>query len=183
MCLDYTFFKATGLFSYALLHDIISNGSLQAELARLQYSSSDCCLYLLKGGYFEEAQICRERELQLKARLTGPVGVTSAMLPVVSSADVEAVVSVWSGVPVEQMSTDEMKRLRQLQASLKVCTNALFTCCMHVTYTVDTLALQCRGNTAWDDCLWGATWSASLVEPSAQARSSTTGLDPPWLIV
>ena len=93
-----------------------------------------------KGGYFEEAQICRERELQLKARLTGPVGVTSAMLPVVSAADVEAVVSVWSGVPVEQMSNDEMKRLRQLQSSLKVCIDAL--CCMHVTSRVEPLELQ-----------------------------------------
>ncbi len=82
---------------------------------------------MLKGGYFEEAQICRERELQLKTRLAGPVGVTSAMLPMVSAADVEAVVSTWSGVPVEQMSTDEMKRLRQLQSSLKVCTDPL-TC-------------------------------------------------------
>ncbi|KAL3152029.1 hypothetical protein ABBQ32_001144 [Trebouxia sp. C0010 RCD-2024] len=73
----------------------------------------------VQGGYFEEAQICRERELQLKMRLAGPVGVTPAMLPMVSAADVEAVVSAWSGVPVEQMSTDEMKRLRQLQSSLK----------------------------------------------------------------
>lgn len=80
---------------------------------------------MLKGGYFEEAQICRERELQLKMRLAGPVGVTPAMLPMVSAADVEAVVSAWSGVPVEQMSTDEMKRLRQLQSSLKVCTEYL----------------------------------------------------------
>ena len=60
---------------------------------------------------------------------------TSAMLPVVSAADVEAVVSVWSGVPVQQMSSDEMKRLHQLQASLKVCNDVVFTCCMHGTYT------------------------------------------------
>lgn len=96
-------------------------------------------VFASKGGYFEEAQICRERELQLKARLTGPVGVTSAMLPVVTAADVEAVVSVWSGVPVEQMSTDEMKRLRQLQSSLKVCIEALISCCMHVSCTVEPL--------------------------------------------
>ena len=70
------------------------------------------------------------------------------MLPVVTAADVEAVVSVWSGVPVEQMSTDEMKRLRQLQSSLKVCTDALISCCMHVTCTVEPLVLQCCGNTA-----------------------------------
>lgn len=87
---------------------------------------------MLKGGYFEEAQICRERELQLKMRLAGPVGVTPAMLPMVSAADVEAVVSAWSGVPVEQMSTDEMKRLRQLQSSLKVCIEIpVITCTPH----------------------------------------------------
>lgn len=119
---------------------------------------------LLKGGYFEEAQICRERELQLKARLTGPVGVTSAMLPVVSAADVEAVVSAWSGVPVEQMSSDEMKRLRQLQSSLKVCcADAPISCCTHVTCWVQPLALQCCVDMAWAQRLWRASWLAATV--------------------
>ena len=99
---------------------------------------------MLKGGFFEEAQICRERELQLKARLTGPEGVTSSMLPMVGAADVEAVVSTWSGVPVEQMSTDEMKRLRQLQSSLKVCTDAFARCCNHVSERLSHNDQRCR---------------------------------------
>lgn len=122
---------------------------------------------MLKGGYFEEAQICRERELQLKARLTGPVGVTSAMLPVVSAADVEAVVSAWSGVPVEQMSSDEMKRLRQLQSSLKVGTDAPISRCIHVTCWVKPLASQCCIDMAWAQCLCGASWFAAGMDQSA----------------
>ena len=55
LCLDYIFVEATGLLllsplflsAYALLHDIVSNGSLEAEFARLHHSSSDCCPYLL----------------------------------------------------------------------------------------------------------------------------------------
>lgn len=76
----------------------------------------------VQGGYFEEAQVCRDRELQLKEKIARPGGVTpdnQAVVPLVSVSDVEAVVSAWSGVPVEQMSSDEMKRLRQLQDSLK----------------------------------------------------------------
>ena len=59
--------------------------------------------------------------MELKEKLGGPAEVATTRVPLVSTADVEAVVSAWSGVPVEQMSSDEMKRLRELQDSLKVC--------------------------------------------------------------
>ena len=74
-----------------------------------------------QDGHFEEAQLLREREVDLKRDLGGPAQVATTRFPRVSAADVEAVISTWSGVPVEQMSSDEMKRLRQLQDSLKVC--------------------------------------------------------------
>lgn len=101
--------------------------------------------HVLQGGYFEEAQVCRDRELQLKEKIARPGGVTpdnQAVVPLVSVSDVEAVVSAWSGVPVEQMSSDEMKRLRQLQDSLKVCEPALVACVMSKHFT-DHVNLQC----------------------------------------
>lgn len=100
------------------------------------HASNDSNVCVLKGGYFEEAKICRERELQLKEQIARPVGVATInedMVPLVSAGDVEAVVSAWSGVPVEQMSTDEMKRLRQLQDSLKVCRDMLLLCLLHLS--------------------------------------------------
>ena len=74
-----------------------------------------------QGGHFEEAQLLREREIDLKRDLGGPAQIATTRFPRVSAAEVEAVISPWSGVPIEQMSSDEAIRLRQLQDSLKVC--------------------------------------------------------------
>ena len=70
---------------------------------------------LSQGGFFEEAQLLRAHELELKQKLTGPTKV-----PLVTVADMEAVVSAWSGVPVQQMNAEEMLRLNQLEPTLKV---------------------------------------------------------------
>ena len=83
----------------------------------------------LQDGHFEEALLLRVHEMEMRQKLGGPAGLAQSKIPRVSTADVEAVVSAWSGVPVEQMSSDEMKRLRQLQDSLKVCANHNCSCC------------------------------------------------------
>ncbi|KAA6426559.1 MAG: ATP-dependent Clp protease ATP-binding subunit clpA protein [Trebouxia sp. A1-2] len=74
----------------------------------------------VQDGHFEEALLLRAHEMEMRQKLGGPAGLAQSKIPRVRTADVEAVVSAWSGVPVEQMSSDEMKRLRQLQDSLKV---------------------------------------------------------------
>lgn len=71
----------------------------------------------------------RAHEMEMRQKLGGPAGLAQSKIPRVSTADVEAVVSAWSGVPVEQMSSDEMKRLRQLQDSLKVFEDHHCSCC------------------------------------------------------
>lgn len=74
----------------------------------------------MQDGRFEEAQLLRQREVELKEEMGGPAQQGTSRFPRVGTADVQAVISTWSGVPVEQMSSDEMKRLRALQDSLKV---------------------------------------------------------------
>lgn len=60
------------------------------------------------------------QELGLKEELVDAEGAVYTRPPLVSVADVEAVVSSWSGVPMQQMSTDETSRLKQLEPMLKV---------------------------------------------------------------
>ena len=104
-------------------------------------------LLLLQDGLYEEAQVLRKYELELKRKLTTPatapiaaepfradssdanptltgstsIPTTIPLVGVVRVADVEAVVSSWSGVPVQQMTADETKRLSKLEPTLKVC--------------------------------------------------------------
>lgn len=54
----------------------------------------------------------------MKARLVGPVGVGA--VPYVTQEDIEAVVSMWTGIPVEHMLQDERDRLQRLPQALKV---------------------------------------------------------------
>lgn len=67
----------------------------------------------------------RQHELDLKKKLAGPGGMATTKIPLVSVADVEAVVSSWSGVPLQQMNASETSRLNQLEPILKVC------CCLN----------------------------------------------------
>lgn len=67
---------------------------------------------------YEEAGLLRSRELEMKARLVGPVGVGA--VPYVTQEDIEAVVSMWTGIPVEHMLQDERDRLQRLPQALKV---------------------------------------------------------------
>eukprot|EP00884_Botryococcus_braunii_P021637 jgi/Botrbrau1/8157/Bobra.357_2s0005.1 len=66
---------------------------------------------------YEEASLLRTRELEMKARLVGPVGVGA--VPYVTQEDIEAVVSMWTGIPVEHMLQDERDRLQRLPQALK----------------------------------------------------------------
>jgi len=67
---------------------------------------------------FEEAHILRRREVDYRAELSGSAH-EGVSLPLVSPADIEDVVSAWTGVAVERLGEDDKHRLLQLPASLK----------------------------------------------------------------
>ncbi|KAL4441273.1 hypothetical protein ABPG77_011510 [Micractinium sp. CCAP 211/92] len=67
---------------------------------------------------FEEATLLRQRELELKARLSG-MPETAPVVPVVMADHIEQVVSAWTGVPVERMNQDDKDRLLTLGDALK----------------------------------------------------------------
>jgi ATP-dependent Clp protease ATP-binding subunit ClpC len=71
-----------------------------------------------KDALFEEAALLRARELELKAKLSGEPE-SAPVVPVVSELHIQAVVSAWTGVPVETMGADEKERLRGLGDALR----------------------------------------------------------------
>jgi ATP-dependent Clp protease ATP-binding subunit ClpC len=72
----------------------------------------------VQDSLFEEAALLRQRELDLKSRLSG-VPEAAPVVPVVDAAHIEQVVSAWTGVPVERMSEDDRDRLLTLADALK----------------------------------------------------------------
>ncbi|KAK9830429.1 hypothetical protein WJX72_011733 [[Myrmecia] bisecta] len=72
----------------------------------------------VRDELFEEAQLLREHEVELKDRLMGPAD-EGAQVPCVGEADIEHIVSSWTGIPVDRMSQDDKTRLLNLAAVLK----------------------------------------------------------------
>ena len=74
-------------------------------------------------GLWEEAELLRNRELDLKRALSSPssdtLGVAPPM-PTVQASDVADVVAAWTGVPVSQLSQDDCWKLLNLASNLKV---------------------------------------------------------------
>mmetsp|Transcript_10026 Transcript_10026/g.21446 ORF Transcript_10026/g.21446 Transcript_10026/m.21446 type:complete len:958 (+) Transcript_10026:149-3022(+) len=71
----------------------------------------------VKDGLYEEAVILKRREVDYRAELCGTAEEGSS-LPVVGAADIEAVVSAWTGIPVERMDEDEKSKLTRLSSIL-----------------------------------------------------------------
>ena len=74
----------------------------------------------VQEGLFEEAGLLREREVDMKVRLGG-LPHEAPQLPCVTLADVESVLSAWTGIPAERMSQDDRDRLSLMEPALKVC--------------------------------------------------------------
>lgn len=72
----------------------------------------------VRDELYEEAQLLRRRQQDYKSELVG-LPVDGSSLPVVRACDIEAVVSAWSGVPVERLTEDEMTKLVRLGPVLK----------------------------------------------------------------
>ncbi|BDA47991.1 ATP-dependent Clp protease ATP-binding subunit ClpA homolog [Coccomyxa sp. Obi] len=72
----------------------------------------------IKEGLFEEAGLLREREVDMKVRLAGLPEEAPAVVTVTVD-DVEAVVSNWTGIPVQRMTQDDRERLTRMEPALK----------------------------------------------------------------
>ena len=83
------------------------------------------CRMRLQEGLFEEAGLLREREVDMKVRLGG-LPHEAPQLPCVTLADVESVLSAWTGIPTERMSQDDHDRLSLMEPALKAC----HPCCL-----------------------------------------------------
>ncbi|GBG71007.1 hypothetical protein CBR_g8305 [Chara braunii] len=82
----------------------------------------------VRGQDFEKAGELRDKEMELKAQITSilekgkekssaesEAGDTG---PLVTEADIQKIVSAWTGIPVEKVSTDESDRLLKMEGTL-----------------------------------------------------------------
>lgn len=97
-------------------------GEEVADMAATSYADlvqvMDAKEEAVKELLFEEASLLRDRELELKSKLSGDPD-TAPVVPVVTTEHIEQVVAQWSGVPVERMNQDEKDKLLNLADVLK----------------------------------------------------------------
>ena len=72
-----------------------------------------------QDGLWEEAELLRAREVGMTAGGAGGAEGPGAGPPRVDVADIEAVVSAWTGIDVQRLGQDEKSRLLQLAAVLE----------------------------------------------------------------
>ena len=73
----------------------------------------------VQEGLYEEAQLLRVREMDLKAKLSGAAA-AAPVVPVVGTLEIEAIVSAWTGIPVDRLSAADTERLSRLPDALTV---------------------------------------------------------------
>ena len=73
----------------------------------------------MQEGLYEEAQLLRVREMDLKAKLSGAAA-AAPVVPVVGTLEIEAIVSAWTGIPVDRLSAADTERLSRLPDALTV---------------------------------------------------------------
>ena len=62
--------------------------------------------------------------MELKAKLSGAAA-AAPVVPVVGTLEIEAIVSAWTGIPVDRLSAADTERLSRLPDALTVCTQHL----------------------------------------------------------
>ncbi|EEC77204.1 hypothetical protein OsI_15716 [Oryza sativa Indica Group] len=82
----------------------------------------------VRGQDFEKAGELRDREMELKAQITAIIDKSKEMVkaetesgevgPLVTEADIQHIVSSWTGIPVEKVSSDESDRLLKMEETL-----------------------------------------------------------------
>eukprot|EP00249_Psilotum_nudum_P024846 c29307_g1_i2 orf=247-3057(+) len=97
---------------------------LDKELRQITKEKNDA----VRGQDFEKAGELRDREMELKAQIAAITerGKEKAKAeseagdggPIVTEADIQHIVSAWTGIPVEKVSTDESDRLLKMEETL-----------------------------------------------------------------
>ncbi|CAN4088690.1 unnamed protein product [Withania somnifera] len=97
---------------------------LEKELRQITKEKNEA----VRGQDFEKAGELRDREMDLKAQISTLIDKNKEMSkaeseagdagPVVTEADIQHIVSSWTGIPVEKVSTDESDRLLKMEETL-----------------------------------------------------------------
>ncbi|KAL6972971.1 ATP-dependent Clp protease ATP-binding subunit ClpA cd4b, chloroplastic [Sarracenia purpurea var. burkii] len=98
---------------------------LEKELRQITKEKNEA----VRGQDFEKAGELRDREMDLRAQITALVDKGKEMNkaeteaagdggPVVTEVDIQHIVSSWTGIPVEKVSTDESDRLLKMEETL-----------------------------------------------------------------
>ena len=97
---------------------------LEKELRQITKEKNEA----VRGQDFEKAGELRDREMDLKAQITALVDKGKEMSkaeteagdvgPIVTEVDIQHIVSAWTGIPVEKVSTDESDRLLKMEETL-----------------------------------------------------------------
>ncbi|OEL38616.1 Chaperone protein ClpC4, chloroplastic [Dichanthelium oligosanthes] len=95
---------------------------LEAELKKIMEEKNDA----IHSQNFKRAKELRDRELELTSQLITPIGKSKEMtndggmsaMPVVTKEDIRHIVSLWTGVPVHEVSTDETNKLLNMEETL-----------------------------------------------------------------
>ncbi|XP_006367832.1 ATP-dependent Clp protease ATP-binding subunit ClpA homolog CD4A, chloroplastic-like [Solanum tuberosum] len=98
---------------------------LEKELRQITKEKNES----VRGQDFEKAGELRDREMDLKAQISALIyknkekskaesEAGDAAGPLVTEADIQHIVSSWTGIPVEKVSTDESDRLLKMEETL-----------------------------------------------------------------
>ncbi|TXG54444.1 hypothetical protein EZV62_019700 [Acer yangbiense] len=97
---------------------------LEKELRQITKEKNEA----VRSQDFEKAGELRDREMDLKAQITALVDKGKEMSkaeteagdvgPIVTEVDIQHIVSSWTGIPVEKVSTDESDRLLKMEETL-----------------------------------------------------------------
>ncbi|KAG9143861.1 hypothetical protein Leryth_011526, partial [Lithospermum erythrorhizon] len=97
---------------------------LEKELRQITKEKNEA----VRGQDFEKAGELRDREMDLKAQISALVDKNKEMSkaeseagddgPLVTESDIQHIVSSWTGIPVEKVSTDESDRLLKMEETL-----------------------------------------------------------------
>ncbi|GJW72449.1 ATP-dependent Clp protease ATP-binding subunit ClpA homolog CD4B, chloroplastic-like protein [Tanacetum coccineum] len=97
---------------------------LEKELRQITKEKNEA----VRGQDFEKAGELRDREMDLKTQISALVDKNKEMSkaeteageegPMVTEADIQHIVSSWTGIPVEKVSTDESDRLLKMEETL-----------------------------------------------------------------
>ncbi|KAK6127822.1 hypothetical protein DH2020_038424 [Rehmannia glutinosa] len=97
---------------------------LEKELRQITKEKNEA----VRGQDFEKAGELRDREMDLKAQISALIDKNKEMTkaeteageegPIVTEVDIQHIVSSWTGIPVEKVSTDESDRLLKMEETL-----------------------------------------------------------------